>query len=150
MSVNEIVIEAPPQDVFAVLADPDLYAEWVVGAHESRTTDPRWPEPGAVFHHEQGIAPLTITDTTSVVSVDPPRRIVLEARARPLVVALIDMTIEDDASGSLVRMEERVVGGVMRSLPRRLVDRLLHHRNEESLRRLRKMVLRRQAPERAG
>jgi uncharacterized protein YndB with AHSA1/START domain len=145
MSVNELVIEAPPDEVFAVLADPDLYAEWVVGAHDSRETDPRWPQPGAVFHHEQGIAPLTITDTTSVVSVDPPRRFVLEARVRPLVVALVDVTVEEHPSGSFVRMEERVVGGLLRSVPRGLVDRLLHRRNDRSLRRLRKLVLRRLA-----
>jgi uncharacterized protein YndB with AHSA1/START domain len=143
MSVSEIVIEASPAEVFEVLTTAELYAEWVVGAHESQETDPRWPEPGAVFHHKQGFPPLTTTDTTSVVSVDPPRRFVLEARVRPLVIALVDITLEEHPSGCLVRMEERIVGGLMRYLPKSLVDRMLRRRNEESLRRLRKITLRR-------
>jgi uncharacterized protein YndB with AHSA1/START domain len=150
MSVNEIVIEAPPGDVFDVLSDADLYAEWVVGAHQSQETDPRWPQPGSVFHHKQGFPPLTITDTTSVVSVDPPRRFVLEARVRPLAVALIDITLEEHPSGCLVRMEERIVGGMVRYLPRGLVERVLHRRNDESLSRLREIVLRRRTPGRAA
>jgi uncharacterized protein YndB with AHSA1/START domain len=145
MSVNEIVIEAAPADVFEVLADADLYAEWVVGAHDTIPVDPRWPEPGSVFVHKQGFPPLTIDDTTSVVSLDPPRRFVMEARVRPVVVALVDVTVDEHPSGSRVRMEERVVGGFMRFLPRSVVDRLLHRRNDRSLRRLRKIVLRRRA-----
>lgn len=145
MSVNEIVIEAAPADVFEVLADADLYSEWVVGAHDTIPVDPRWPEPGSVFVHKQGFPPLTIDDTTSVVSVDPPRRFVMEARVRPLVVALLDISIEEHPSGARVRMEERVVGGVVRILPRSAVDRMLHRRNDRSLKRLRKIVLRRRA-----
>ncbi|MDX6532757.1 MAG: hypothetical protein QOF68_501 [Gaiellales bacterium] len=146
MSVNEVVIEASPSEVFEVLSTAELYADWVVGAHESQETDPRWPQPGSVFHHKQGFPPLTITDTTSVVSVDPPRRFVLEARVRPLVVALVDISLEEHPSGCLVRMEERVVGGLMRYMPRSLVERLLHRRNDESLSRLREIALRRRAP----
>ncbi|MEA2467509.1 MAG: hypothetical protein QOJ57_1635 [Thermoleophilaceae bacterium] len=150
MSVNEVVIEASPSEVFEVLSTAELYAHWVVGAHESQETDPRWPQPGSVFHHKQGFPPLTITDTTSVVSVDPPRRFVLEARVRPLVVALVDISLEEHPSGCLVRMEERVVGGLMRYMPRSLVERLLHRRNDESLSRLREIALRRRTPRQAS
>jgi uncharacterized protein YndB with AHSA1/START domain len=143
MPVSEIEIEARPSEVFDVLASPELYAEWVVGAHSSHPTDPRWPEPGSVFEHEQGIRPLTATDSTSVVSVDAPRRFLLEARVRPLVVALVDITLEERGSGCVVRMEERIVGGILRSLPRALADPVLKRRNDSSLRRLRELVLHR-------
>ena len=39
MAVNDITIDAPPEKVFALLADGRQYAEWVVGAKRIRDVD---------------------------------------------------------------------------------------------------------------
>src|SRR3712207_9033137 len=87
MPVNTIDAKCPPETVFAVLSDPESYGYWVVGAADIRDADPGWPAPGTKFHHTQGIRGVGLKDTTSAVEVDPPRRIVLEVRARPLLIA---------------------------------------------------------------
>jgi hypothetical protein len=45
------VYALPPEAVFAVLSDGDRYAGWVVGAHTTAGTDPRWPGAGSSFAH---------------------------------------------------------------------------------------------------
>ncbi|HET7429623.1 MAG TPA: SRPBCC family protein [Gaiellales bacterium] len=141
MAVTMIVIEAPPDAVFDVLSDGHLYAEWVVGAHHSCPIDPRWPEPGATLVHRSGIPPVTLQDTTSVISSDRPARMRLEARVRPLVIATVDLTIEPHVDGSIVSMEERVVGGLARHAPGWVNDAAFRRRNRASLSRLRAIVL---------
>jgi hypothetical protein len=141
MAVTTIVIEAPPDAVFDVLSDGHLYAEWVVGAHHSCPVDPRWPEPGATLVHRSGIPPVTLQDTTSVISADRPGRMRLEARVRPLVIATVDLTIEPHVDGSIVGMEERVVGGLARYAPSWVNHAAFRRRNQASLSRLRATVL---------
>jgi Polyketide cyclase / dehydrase and lipid transport len=145
MAVNTIVIEAPPDAVFDVLSDGRLYAEWVVGAHRSVPVDPRWPEPGATLVHRSGIPPATLQDMTSVISAERPSRMRLEARVRPLVIATVDLAINPHADGSLVSMEERVVGGIARHAPGWLNHAVFRRRNTASLGRLRAIVLQRAA-----
>jgi uncharacterized protein YndB with AHSA1/START domain len=145
MAVNSIVIEAPPEAVYEVLGDGREYAAWVVGAHHSGPVDRRWPEPGSTLVHRSGVPPLTLQDTTSVVSADPPSRIRLEARVRPLLVATVDITVQPHADGSMVTMEERVVGGLARHVPAGLHHAVFRRRNTTSLARLRAIVLSRAA-----
>jgi hypothetical protein len=142
MPVNSIVVEAPPEAVFEVLSHGERYAEWVLGPSRSWPIDARWPAPGSMLEHRSGIPPLALRDTTSVVSSDPPRRMLLEARVRPLLVATVELTIAPHAAGCLVRMEERLVGGIARGLPRWITEPLMRRRNDASLRRLRLLVLR--------
>lgn len=141
MALNTIVIEASPDAVFDVLSDGRLYAEWVVGAHRSSPVDPRWPEPGATLVHRSGVPPLTLRDTTSVISAQRPTRMRLEARVRPLLVAMVDLTVQPHADGSLVSMEERIVGGLARRAPDWLNHAALRRRNAASLAKLRAIVL---------
>ena len=143
MAVNTIVIEAPPDAVFDVLSDGRLYAEWVVGAHASAPVDPSWPDPGSTLVHRSGIPPVTLRDTTSVISANRPGRMKLEARVRPLVVATVDLTIQPHADGSMVSMEERVVGGLARYAPDWVNHAAFRRRNTASLARLRAIVLHR-------
>ena len=84
MATNYREISAAPEQVWAVLADPKKYSEWVVGAKEVRTSEGRWPAKGARFHHTVGVWPLHIQDHTSVVESDRPHRLVLQAKVRPI------------------------------------------------------------------
>jgi uncharacterized protein YndB with AHSA1/START domain len=75
MAHNEIHVEATPEVVFAVLADPRSFARWVVGSRKIRAADPDWPAPGATFDHAVGIGPLVIADGTTVRAADRPHRL---------------------------------------------------------------------------
>jgi uncharacterized protein YndB with AHSA1/START domain len=99
MARNAIHVDAPPEAVWEVLGDPRLYGNWVVGASTTFKVDGRWPEVGAVLHHAQM---MIIRDTTVVLESEPPRRLLLEARARPLMVAMVEVTLEPDGDGTLL------------------------------------------------
>jgi len=140
--VAELEFPTTPERTFAVLSEPQRYGSWVVGAHRVERADPEWPAPGSSFHHEQGIPLLNIDDTTTVLECEPPTRLRLEARVRPLLIAHVDLALTPSGTGTLVRMEEQPVGGLLAPLlrlpPARALTRL---RNLESLRRLRRAAL---------
>jgi hypothetical protein len=134
----ELHFDVPPEHAFAILAQPRHYGFWVTGARAVHEYDPDWPAVGATFRHSQGRWPLVISDTATVVDCDPPRRLELEARVRPLLIAHVILTIVPEARGCRVRLEELPTGGVLApvlSLPP--WPGLLSSRNLESLRRLR-------------
>jgi uncharacterized protein YndB with AHSA1/START domain len=137
MARNSIHVQASPEAVFAVLSDPRLYANWVVGASTTRAVEGRWPEPGARLHHTQL---LVLHDTTSVLESDPPRRLRLEARARPAVIAQVEVRMEPEGDGTRVVLEEWPTGGLAGAVPRPLIDPLLQLRNREVVRRLKRLT----------
>src|SRR3954451_5569035 len=107
MARNETHIDAPPERVFEVLADPEAYGYWVVGSKFIRDADPGFPKPGTRFFHAVGFGPLTVKDHTRVESADPPRKLVLRAKARPLGTAFVEMHIKPEGTGSHVTMIEK-------------------------------------------
>ena len=106
MARNEDQFAVTPERVFAVLSDPESYADWVVGSHSIRDADPDWPAVGTRFHHRVGAGPLTVNDHTEVLEADPPRRLVLRARARPLGTAKVELVLEPRDGGTHVTMTE--------------------------------------------
>jgi len=71
MAHNEIHVDARPEAVFAVLADPRSFARWVVGSRKIRSADPAWPATGTTFDHAVGVGPLTLADSTTVRQSEP-------------------------------------------------------------------------------
>jgi uncharacterized protein YndB with AHSA1/START domain len=130
-------IDAPPAQVWAVLAEGWTYAGWVVGASHVRAVDQGWPGFGNRIHHSVGLWPLTVSDTTEVVGVEPGRYIELDARAWPAGVARvrIELTRIDDDRTRVV-MSEQVVRGPSKFVPKAVQAALLVPRNRESLSRL--------------
>ena len=145
MSANETTIDATPQQVFEVLLDARSYEHWVVGCDDIRAVDGDWPQPGSTFHHTVGVGPFKVKDTTKVVELDAPKRLVLEARARPAGVARVVFTVAPDGGGSTVCMEEHPMRGLAKTIDNPVLDGLIKARNAETLRRLS-----RQVEERAG
>jgi NAD(P)-dependent dehydrogenase (short-subunit alcohol dehydrogenase family)/uncharacterized protein YndB with AHSA1/START domain len=145
---NRVHIEATPEQVFRVLADAERYADWVVGASRVTDHDPDFPAAGARFSHRVGLRPLTLSDHTEVVSVDPPRRIELKAKARPLGTADIEIELRERAGGTEVTLTEEP-GDRLSVLvaTNRVADTALRLRNAEALSRLKRVVEGR--PERA-
>lgn len=141
MARNRVHIHASPEQVFATLSDPERYPEWVVGAAGIRDFDESFPAPGSRFHHKVGSWPIGLKDHTEVVEVEPPRRIVLKAKARPLGTATIAIDLEASAGGTEVAMEE-VPGDRLTSLVagNPVADQVLRVRNAEALSRLKRLV----------
>ena len=141
MARNRVHIDAAPEEVFAVLADPYRYPEWVLGASGVRDHDEGFPAVGSRFHHEVGSWPLGVSDHTEVVEVDPPHRIVLKAKARPLGTAMIAIDLEESAGGTELSLEEQP-GDRLTSLVagNPLIDTALRVRNAEGLARLKRLV----------
>jgi len=141
MARNRVHIHASPPEVFAVLSDPDCYPRWVVGAAGIRDHDEDFPAVGSRFHHKVGSWPVGLKDHTEVTEIDPPRRIVLKAKARPLGTATIAIDLAESAGGTELTMEE-VPGDRLTSLlaDNPLADTVLRIRNAEALARLKRLV----------
>ena len=139
MARTKAQFSVSPQRVFEVLSDSNSYADWVVGSHSIRDADAAWPAVGSRFHHRVGAGPLTVNDHTEVLEVEPPHRLLLRARARPFGTARVELVLEPRDGGTHVSMTE-VAGDLLSKLAiNPLTDPLVHHRNVESLRRLRRI-----------
>ncbi len=141
MARNRVHIDATPAEVFAVLSDPCRYPDWVVGAAGLRDHDEDFPEVGSRFHHKVGTWPIGLNDHTEVTEVDPPRRLALKAKARPLGTATIEFGLREGAGGTELTMEERPgdrLTSLLASNP--LFDTVLRVRNAEALARLKRLV----------
>jgi hypothetical protein len=126
--------------VFAVLADPDSYDRWVVGAKNVRDADTAWPEPGAQLHHTFGVGPVVLKDSTKVVASDAPRHLLLRARGRPFGIAHVDFELLVERSGTCVRLREWVVAPRFLAALNPALEPLVRMRNAETLRRLTNVV----------
>ena len=140
MARNEIDIAAPPEAVFDVLADPRSFARWVVGSKAIRAADPDWPAPGSVFDHAQGVGALVLKDTTTALESERPRLLSMRVNARPLTVAHVTLTLEPRDGGTHVVMREVPADLRSQVTMNPAVDPLLHMRNAESLRRLKRLA----------
>jgi len=132
---------ATPEQIWAVLADPHSYDRWVVGAKDIREADGTWPEPGSKLQHTSGLGPLNLKDNTKVLESEPPRRLVLEARGRPVGIARVEIRLEPQGSATLVTMVEDAVRPAPAAVINATLNPLMHSRNVETLRRLEEATL---------
>jgi NAD(P)-dependent dehydrogenase (short-subunit alcohol dehydrogenase family) len=103
--------------------------------------DPNFPAAGARFSHRVGLRPMTLSDHTEVVSVDPPWRIELKAKARPLGTADIEIELRERAGGTEVTLTETPgdrLSALVATNP--VADTALRLRNAEALSRLKRAV----------
>ena len=138
MASARLHFDVGPERVFSVLSDPRSFGAWHVGSHEVHEADTEWPAAGATLRRSQGRWPVVLPDTTTVMACERDRRLELEVRVRPLLVSRVVLSLDPEASGTLVRMDERPTGGLLR-LPLLAwpSEELLSARNMASLRRLR-------------
>jgi uncharacterized protein YndB with AHSA1/START domain len=139
VSRNEIVVDAPPEAVWEVLADPWLYTQWVVGNKRIRGVEAAFPAVGSRFHHTLRGGLLTVRGHTRVVAVERGRRLELDARMWPLGHAHVIVEVEPCAGGTRVTMVEDPTSGPVKLLETRLMHGVAHGRNKEALRRLRRL-----------
>ena len=141
MNVVRRRTSAPPAAVFAVLADGWRYADWVVGAKTIRHVDDAWPAVGARFHHEVGVGPVEIRDSSVSEAVEPDRALSLRVKAFPAGSARVRIVLEPtDDGGTEIVMEEHPLEGFARRFDNPLQRAALRLRNVESLRRLARLA----------
>ena len=142
MPRSEILVDADPEVVFDVLTDAETYDEWVVGTRAIRGVEPRWPQPGGRFHHTVGwIGPLSVEDHTEVEDIDPPRSLVLRVKTRPWMVGRVELYVKPEDDGrTRVIMHESTIGGLATRAGSKVMGLPLWGRNEESLRRLKRIA----------
>ncbi len=140
MATTHKQIDAPPERVWAVLADADSYAHWVVGSRDVRDADASFPARGASFHHTFAFGPIDLRDETEVVESDAPRRLVLHVKARPLGRGKVELDLAAVDGGTQVTMREGPASSIARLFYNPLMDLILCGRNVEALRRLAALV----------
>jgi uncharacterized protein YndB with AHSA1/START domain len=146
VAIVERVIQAPPEQVFAVLKDAWSYSDWVVGTAHIRAVDPRWPEPGSRLYHKVGPWPLSVRDSTVVLARTEPTELVMRARMWPLGEATVAIRLTGTGDGGTrVTIAEDFAAGPLRWIRTKVNDLVLHARNVETLRRLGDLAMRRQA-----
>ncbi len=129
-----VSISASPDQVYAVLSDPETYPDWLAGAQRVRHVDPAFPHPGAEFDHEVGpIEALTVADDTTSLIADPPHRLQLEVHAGP-VTGIADFQLTPTGAGTTVVLQESLVGRIGLTMP--IMRAVIHGRNKASLERL--------------
>lgn len=146
MASVSTVVHAAPERVFMLLEDARSLENVVVGSRKIRWFDPRWPDLHTELHHSVGIPPLVLRDSTQVMEVAPPTRLVLEARFRPVGVMNVEFTLRPHPEGTeLVIDEYPIAGPIHAPLLRPLTHLLIRYRNHEMGRRMRRLVDAREA-----
>jgi carbon monoxide dehydrogenase subunit G len=138
MAENEIEIQAPPERVWAVLADPQCFDDWVVGAQNVRDADASWPAVGSKLHHSTGVGPLTVDDETAVEISEAPTRLVLLAQVGAAGAFRVTLELRAAAAGTTLSMREEAVEGIADHVPG--TDSAIHVRNDISLERLKALA----------
>jgi carbon monoxide dehydrogenase subunit G len=123
---RSVFIKAPPERVFAFLADHGNDTQWLPGMADARnftgeSTDYRW-------EWTYKMAGISFNGTGQVLEYDPPRRHVVETRGG--IVSTWAWTLEPEGDGTQVsmRMEYTVPGAALG----KLAEKLLLSQNEKA------------------
>jgi hypothetical protein len=107
VATAEKLINAAPEAVFEILADPDSHGHWMAG-------------PGEI----------------AVLELDPGCRLTLEVRNPPFAVTRVDVELIPQNGGTCVRMVEHPTGGLLKPVNNRLFEMITYVRNARGLDRL--------------
>lgn len=140
MAVRHQLIKRPPEAVWAVLEDPALYCDWVVGTSSSRPKDGDWPKTGSTLEYTVRLGPYTAEGETVVRLHEPPRRLELEAKSGALGTARIAIEVRPWGDETLVVVDEHPLRGPGGLLHNTVLDALLQLRHRAMLRRLADVV----------
>ena len=140
MATTRALFSVPPKRIFEVLSDPEAYADWVVGSHSIREADSDWPAKGSFLYHRLATGPLKLEDHTEVLESDPPHKLVLRAKARPLGTAIVRIGVEPYEDGARVTMSENAGDPLSHLVLNPLTAVLVNRRNDECLKRLRRIA----------
>ncbi|MFF9340749.1 MULTISPECIES: SRPBCC family protein [unclassified Streptomyces] len=140
MAVRHRLIHAAPHQVWAVLAEASLYADWVVGTSDSHAARGLWPELDSTLAYTVRIGPWTASGTTIVRRAEAPRALELEVDSGPLGTARVAIDIRPWGEDSLVIVDEHPLRGIGGALHNAAFDALIQLRHRDMLRRLARVV----------
>lgn len=139
MAVRHRLIKSRPADVWAVLADGNRYAEWVVGTASSRPVKGQWPQKDAAITYEVRVGPLRLTNETVVRRCEEGTALELEAQAGPLGTARIAVELRPWGEHCLVIFDEHPLQGAGGRLHNAGFEALIQWRHRAMLGRLAKL-----------
>ncbi|BBA95517.1 hypothetical polyketide cyclase/dehydrase [Actinacidiphila reveromycinica] len=151
MARRHQLIERPPGQVWAVLADPARYDDWVVGVTGSAPGRGDWPRVGADLSYEVALGPWKGGGRTVVRRCEEPHVLELEAHSGPLGTARIAVDVRPwGERDSLVTLDEHPLRGTAGTLHNAAFDVFLQLRHRRMLKRLAYTVERSGPPLEAG
>ncbi|OEJ30345.1 SRPBCC family protein [Streptomyces subrutilus] len=140
MAVRHQLIRRPPRSVWAVLADPSLYGEWVVGPSESAPLDDTWPRVGSRLRYTVRVGPWSTEGVTTVRHQESGRELELEAAFKALGTARIFLQLRPWGEETLVICDEHPLRGLGGALHNPVSEAALQLRHRGMLARLAKVV----------
>ncbi|MFE5675329.1 SRPBCC family protein [Streptomyces erythrochromogenes] len=140
MAVRHQLIRRAPRSVWAVLADPTLYGEWVVGPSESTPLDQGWPEVGSRLRYTVRLGPWSTEGVTTVRHRESGRELELEASFKALGTARIFLQLRPWGEETLVVCDEHPLRGLGGSLHNSVIETALQLRHRGMLARLARVV----------
>lgn len=140
MAEDRTIVDTPSSAVFAVLADPRRYEQFVVGNSAIRSFDPHWPEEGSEFQHSLGVKPLVIQDSSTALATDRQTYLVMLTRMGFLGATITSFRLSSRPAGTEVEIREEPVWGMVVWMWSKMVDQMLAWRNRRLLVRLRKLA----------
>lgn len=137
--VVDEVIEVGVERVFATLADPTTYPEWLAGTDRIRGIDRSFPAAGSSFAHSVGLGgPLTVDDRTESIGAAPDRHLALRVHAGVFHARVDFELFPEGTDRTRVRFSEQPIGPARPLLP--LLRPILYLRNRGSLHRLHQLL----------
>lgn len=136
---GQIDIAAPPEDVYAILMDPERLEDWVT-IHDALLDAPDGPlEKGSKLTQRLKIAGKCFTVRWTVVENERARRVVWEGRGpmRSKASAIYQLAPDGDGTHFSYLNEYELPGGPLGRLAGPVVGRLTGGELERSLKRLR-------------
>ncbi|WP_037878204.1 SRPBCC family protein [Streptomyces sp. NRRL F-5727] len=140
MAVRHQLIRHAPAAVWAVLADPALYGEWVVGTSRSEPLDGSWPEVGSRIRYTVRLGPWSAEGTTTVRHQELVRELELEAAFGRLGTARIFLRLRPWGEETLVVCDEHPLRGPGQVLHNGVSEAALQLRHRSMLARLAEVV----------
>ncbi|MEU9146059.1 SRPBCC family protein [Streptomyces sp. NPDC048349] len=140
MAVRHQLIRRPPHAVWAVLADPARYGEWVVGPSESTPLDDTWPEVGSRLRYTVRLGPWSVEGITTVRHREPGTELELEAAFKALGTARIYFQLRPWGEETLVVCDEHPLRGIGGALHNPATEAFLQLRHRGMLARLARVV----------
>ncbi|MEU7115368.1 SRPBCC family protein [Streptomyces sp. NPDC046182] len=140
MAVRHQLVHRPPHAVWAVLADPTRYGEWVVGPSESTPLDQNWPEVGSRLRYTVRLGPWSTDGTTTVRHTVSGRELELEAAFTGLGTARIFLQLRPWGEETLVVCDEHPLRGLGGTLHNSVTEAAVQLRHRGMLARLARVV----------
>lgn len=141
MAVRHQLIERSPRQVWATLADPMRYPDWVVGVADSVPGRGDWPATGSDLTYHVVLGPWKGSGRTVVRRAEEPHILELEADSGPLGTARIALEIRPwGEKDSIVVIDEHPLRGAAGALHNVVIDAALQLRHRSMLKRLADLV----------